>query len=113
MVNTDSLYHLVMGVLEKEDVADEFLKKFKATGNIYLKKFSVRDAYFPLPMTVRRVDLDFDGDTLELENFRMRVGRSAITLNGEVNNVAPFELTILLVPSIIYSLGLILPSISK
>lgn len=92
VVNTDSLYHLVMGVLEKEDVADEFLKKFKATGNIYLKKFSVRDAYFPLPMTVRRVDLDFDGDTLDLEDFRMRVGRSAITLNGEVNNVRRYLL---------------------
>ena len=92
VVNTDSLYRLVMGVLEKEDVADEFLRKFRATGNIYLKRFNIRDAYFPLPMTVRKVDLDFDGDTLNLENFRMRVGRSAITLNGEVNNVRRYLL---------------------
>jgi hypothetical protein len=92
VINTDSLYHLVMGVMEKEDVADEFLKKFKTTGKIYLKRFNVRDAYFPLPMTVRKVDLDFDGDTLDLSNFRMRVGRSAITLNGEVNNVRRYLL---------------------
>lgn len=92
VINTDSLYRLVMGVMEKEDVADEFLKKFKATGKISLKKFNVRDAYFPLPMTVRKVDVDFDGDTLNLDNFRMRVGRSAITLNGEVNNVRRFLL---------------------
>lgn len=92
VINTDSLYHLVMGVMEKEDMADEFLKKFKATGKIHVKRFNVRDAYFPLPMTVRKVDVDFDGDTLNLANFRMRVGRSAITLNGEVNNVRRFLL---------------------
>lgn len=92
VINTDSLYHLVMGVMEKEDVADEFLKKFKATGKIHLKRFNVRDAYFPLPMTVRNVDLDFDGDTLDLSNFRLRVGRSALTLNGEVNNVRRYLL---------------------
>jgi hypothetical protein len=92
VINTDSLYRLVMGVMEKEDVADEFLKNFKATGKISLKKFNVRDAYFPLPMTVRKVDVEFDGDTLNLDNFRMRVGRSAITLNGEVNNVRRFLL---------------------
>lgn len=92
VINTDSLYKIVMGVLEKEDVADEFLKKFKATGKIHLKRFNVRDAYFPLPMSVRKVDMDFDGDTLDLKNFRMRVGRSAINLNGEVNNVRRFLL---------------------
>ena len=92
VINTDSLYHLVMGVLEKEDVADEFLKKFKATGKIALKQFRFKDPYFPLPMSVRKVDLDFDGDTLDLKNFRMRVGRSAINLNGEINNVRRFLL---------------------
>lgn len=92
VINTDSLYHLVVGVMQKEDAADEFLKKFKATGKIHLKRFAVRDAYFPLPITVRKVDVDFDGDTLDLSNFRMRVGRSALTLNGEVNNVRRFLL---------------------
>lgn len=92
VINTDSLYKIVMGVLEKEDVADEFLKKFKATGSIALKQFRFKDPYFPLPMSVRKVDMDFDGDTLDLKNFRMRVGRSAINLNGEVNNVRRFLL---------------------
>ena len=92
VINTDSLYKIVMGVLEKEDVADEFLRKFKATGKIALKQFRFKDPYFPLPMSVRRVDMDFDGDTLDLKNFRMRVGRSAINLNGEVNNVRRYLL---------------------
>ena len=92
VINTDSLYKIVMGVLEKEDVADEFLKKFKATGKIALKQFRFKDPYFPLPMSVRKVDMDFDGDTLDLKNFRMRVGRSAVTLNGEVNNVRRYLL---------------------
>ena len=92
VINTDSLYKIVMGVLEKEDVADEFLKKFRATGSIALKQFRFKDPYFPLPMSVRKVDMDFDGDTLDLKNFRMRVGRSAINLNGEVNNVRRFLL---------------------
>ena len=92
VINTDSLYKIVMGVLEKEDVADEFLKKFKATGSIALKQFRFKDPYFPLPMSVRRVDMDFDGDTLNLNNFRLRVGRSAVTLNGEVNNVRRYLL---------------------
>ena len=92
VINTDSLYKIVMGVLEKEDVADEFLKKFRATGKIALKQFRFKDPYFPLPMSVRKVDMDFDGDTLDLKNFRMRVGRSAVTLNGEVNNVRRYLL---------------------
>lgn len=92
VINTDSLYKIVMGVLEKEDVADEFLKKFRATGKIALKQFRFKDPYFPLPMSVRKVDMDFDGDTLDLKNFRMRVGRSAINLSGEVNNVRRFLL---------------------
>ena len=92
VINTDSLYKIVMGVMEKEDVADEFLKKFKATGKIALKQFRYRDPYFPLPMSVRKVDMDFDGDTLDLKNFRMRVGRSAVNLNGEVNNVRRYLL---------------------
>ena len=92
VINTDSLYKIVMGVLEKEDVADEFLKKFKATGSIALKQFRFKDPYFPLPMSVRKVDMDFDGDTLDLKNFRLRVGRSAVTLNGEVNNVRRYLL---------------------
>ena len=92
VINTDSLYKIVMGVLEKDDVADEFLRKFKATGSIALKQFRFKDPYFPLPMSVRKVDMDFDGDTLDLNNFRMRVGRSAINLNGEVNNVRRFLL---------------------
>ena len=92
VINTDSLYKIVMGVMEKEDVADEFLKKFKATGKIALKQFRYRDPYFPLPMSVRKVDMDFDGDTLDLKNFRMRVGRSAINLNGEINNVRRYLL---------------------
>ena len=92
VINTDSLYKIVMGVLEKEDVTDEFLKKFRATGKIALKQFRFKDPYFPLPMSVRKVDMDFDGDTLDLKNFRMRVGRSAINLNGEVNNVRRFLL---------------------
>ena len=92
VINTDSLYKIVMGVMEKEDVADEFLKKFKATGKIALKQFRYRDPYFPLPMSVRKVDMDFDGDTLDLKNFRMRVGRSVVNLNGEVNNVRRYLL---------------------
>ena len=92
VINTDSLYKIVMGVMEKEDVADEFLKKFKATGKIALKQFRYKDPYFPLPMSVRKVDMDFDGDTLDLKNFRLRVGRSAVNLTGEVNNVRRFLL---------------------
>ena len=92
VINTDSLYKIVMGVLEKEDMADEFLKKFKATGSITLKQFRFKDPFFPLPMSVRRVDMNFDGDTLALNNFRLRVGRSAVTLNGEVNNVRRYLL---------------------
>lgn len=92
VVNTDSLYRLVMGVLEKEDVADEFLKKFKATGNIHLKQLRVKDAYFPLPMGVRNVGVDFDGDTLQLKNFGLRVGKSMLSLSGEVNNIRRYLL---------------------
>jgi hypothetical protein len=36
--------------------------------------------------------MDYDGDTLDLKNFRMRVGRSAVNLNGEVNNVRRYLL---------------------
>ena len=88
----DFLKGMHITVKGKEDVADEFLKKFKATGKIALKQFRYKDPYFPLPMSVRKVDMDFDGDTLDLKNFRLRVGRSAVNLTGEVNNVRRFLL---------------------
>ena len=86
-MNLDSLYRLCMVVVNAEKQDEQFFKKFTLHGKTYMKVFRYSSPYFPLRTSIRRFDLQFTDDTLHLENLRLRVGRSAVTLNGDMYNM--------------------------
>lgn len=52
----------------------------------------MRDPNFPLRTSLSRVDLSFNDDTLQLDDLRLRLGRSNIRLSGRVDNMRRFLL---------------------
>lgn len=86
-MDLDSLYRLCMVVVDAEKPDEQFFKKFTMHGKTYMKVFRYSSPYFPLRTSIRRFDMEFTDDTLHLKNVRLRVGRSAVTLNGDMYNM--------------------------
>jgi hypothetical protein len=91
-INLDSLYKMGMQVMQSDDVSETYLKHFTNKGHIYLKSFRLRDPNFPLRTSLRKVDISFNDDTLQLDDLRLRVGRSNMRLSGEVSNMRRYLL---------------------
>ena len=82
-INTDSLITLCKGI---ED-AESALRRFKFDGKIYAKTARYMSPYFDLKTGSRRLDITFTDDTLHLNNFIMRLGKSVLRVNGRVDNM--------------------------
>lgn len=82
-VNMDSLINLCTGVTDLETA----LKKFTFDGKIFAKTARYMSPYFDLRTAARKLDITFTDDTLLLNNFMMRVGKSGIRLNGKIENM--------------------------
>ena len=82
-INIDSLINLCTGVTDLETA----LKKFTFDGKIYAKTARYMSPYFDLRTSARKLDITFTDDTLYLNNFMMRVGKSGLRLNGQVENM--------------------------
>ena len=82
-INVDSLISLCKGV---ED-AESALRRFCFDGSIYAKTARYMSPYFDLKTGTRRLDITFTDDTLHLNNFMLRVGKSLVKVNGRVDNM--------------------------
>lgn len=82
-INADSLISLCSSI---ED-ADGALRKFKFDGKIFAKTARMMSPYFDLKTGTRRLDITFTDDTLHLNNFMLRIGRSFMKVNGRVDNL--------------------------
>lgn len=91
-INLDSLYKIGMQVMQSDDVSETYLKHFTNKGHIYLKSFRMRDPHFPLRTSLSKVDVSFNDDTLQLDDLRLRIGRSNVRLSGQVDNMRRFLL---------------------
>ncbi|MBO4369979.1 MAG: hypothetical protein J5808_01285 [Paludibacteraceae bacterium] len=79
--------------LSKSDsITDHYMKIFANSGNIYVKSFRARSKDFPLPVAVRRLDVNFTDDTLHLDNLQVRSGRSMASLTGNVYNMRRYTM---------------------
>ncbi|MBO7161155.1 MAG: hypothetical protein J6V62_06970 [Paludibacteraceae bacterium] len=90
VINLDSLYQIGMKVANSSQMSEDYLKHFTSKGHLYLKSFRMRDPYFPLRTSLTKVDIDFNDDTLHLDDLRLRMGRSNIRLSGQVDNIRRF-----------------------
>lgn len=63
------------------------LRNWEIKGNVQFESMRILTGMFPLPVTMTRTTLAFDTDKINLSNARMKVGRSDLLLNGEINNI--------------------------
>ncbi len=82
-INTDSLINLCTSIEDAEGA----LRKFRFDGKIYAKAARYMSPYFDLKTGTRRLDVTFTDDTLHLNNFMLRVGKSLMKVNGRVDNM--------------------------
>ncbi|NCC98316.1 MAG: hypothetical protein EOL95_01245 [Bacteroidia bacterium] len=92
IIDMKAMSALLDTISKAEEPAELYMKKFSNNGDIYIKRFRVKSPDFPLRTSINRVDVDFTDDTLHLDNLRLRIGRSAITLSGELENMRRYLL---------------------
>ncbi|MBR1922759.1 MAG: hypothetical protein IJ838_03285 [Paludibacteraceae bacterium] len=85
-VTLDSLLRLTAVMLQDSAPMDAYLKRFHTKGKVYVRTFGIRHQGDSLRPTVRRMDLTLNDDTLSLNSLRLRVGRSLVSLKGDVYN---------------------------
>lgn len=83
----DSLYRLTNLILQSSEPSDLFLKKFRNKGEIKMKELRIRTPYFQLPISSKNMGLTFTDDTLHLRNFRLNIGQSDLTFDGNATNM--------------------------
>ncbi|MCR5050269.1 MAG: hypothetical protein K6A36_04220 [Paludibacteraceae bacterium] len=88
----DSLLRLANRVANDSLPMESFIKRFRSTGKVYVRRMSVRQKGDKLRPTVSRMDLTLNDDTVRLNSFRLRVGRSGISLKGEVQHLRRYLL---------------------
>ena len=91
-VPLDSLLRLVNNVAKDSMPMETFIKRFRTTGKVYVRRMGLRRKGDPLRPTVSRMDLTLNDDTVRLNSFFMRVGRSGIALKGEVQHLRRYLL---------------------
>ena len=88
----DSLLRLVNRVAQDSTPMETYIKRFRTTGKVYVRRMGLRRKGDPLRPTVSRMDLTLNDDTVRLNSFFMRVGRSGIALKGEVQHLRRYLL---------------------
>ncbi len=83
VITIDSLVNMVKKVNNAEDV----LKRFDISGGINMKLARAMSPYFPLRMVARHLNVSFNSDTVVLNQFRLLVGHSFMTVSGTVDNI--------------------------
>lgn len=83
----DSLLRLAQTVIKDSTPVETYYKRFANTGQVYVRTFGIRHHGDDLRPTVRRMDLSLNDDTLSLNSFRLKVGRSRVSLKGEVSHL--------------------------
>lgn len=86
-VGVDSLITLLQGVADADDPADQALRVFKFDGNVATRLARYSTPYFPLSTMLRRLDMQFTDDTVKLNSAVVRVGRSMVKMDGDLQNV--------------------------
>lgn len=86
IVDLRELVTLFDTLSKSDDPSELFMKRFSNEGTVYVKRLKLKDADFPLRTSVSRLDLEVNDDTIHLNSIKPRLGRSAVTIKGEVTN---------------------------
>ncbi len=92
VMTLDSLLRLGQTVVNDSTPMETYYKRFANTGKVYVRTFGIRHKGDDLRPTVRRMDLTLNDDTLTLNSFRLRMGRSVVSLKGDVHHLRRYLL---------------------
>lgn len=71
----------------RADIVNYRINKPIVRGHIGLQNADINNLVGSLSLKQTSLDLDFVGNDLVLSNFRIKTGRSTVTLNGRANNI--------------------------
>lgn len=86
IVDMPALIALFDTISKSPEPMELYMKRFNNEGSMFSRRFRLKDADFPLRMGVSRLDLELNDDTIRLNKVRPRIGRSSVTLSGEITN---------------------------
>lgn len=86
IVDMPALIALFDTLSKSPEPMELYMKRFNNEGSIFSRRLRLKDADFPLRMGVSRLDLELNDDTIRLNKVRPRIGRSSVTLSGEITN---------------------------
>lgn len=65
----------------------QLLRTWSASGSLKAERMRAFTPYFPIANRVDGLDIEFSTDSIKFHETRVRIGRSAFTLNGEISNI--------------------------
>lgn len=71
-------------------IENEQYDEFKADGRIELRDFELESPDIPVPVLIRRTEMNFSPEFVELADFDASMGSSDIRLSGNLENFLPF-----------------------
>ncbi|WP_102406065.1 AsmA-like C-terminal region-containing protein [Parabacteroides bouchesdurhonensis] len=74
----------------KKDSLDQttsILRKWEARGNVRFNQMQAFSRLFPIPIRMEQTNVKFNTNTITLTDARLRIGKSDLTLNGEINHI--------------------------
>ena len=88
----DSLLRLANRVVNDTAPAEAFIRHFRTNGKIYVRRMGIRHKGDQLRPTASRIDLTLNDDSVRLNSFFLRVGRSGMALRGDVHHLRRYLL---------------------
>lgn len=67
--------------------ANKLLRQWEARGHIDFKQLRVFSRLFPIPMHMNETSVKFDTNSMTLSNAQIHLGKSDLTLSGEISRI--------------------------
>ena len=67
--------------------ATQFLRKWEAKGKMSFDQLRIVSRLFPLPMYMEKTQLNYSTNQVTLQDARLHLGESDLTLNGEIKQI--------------------------
>lgn len=86
-LRTDSLRRKTASTVDTTDFTSRFLRRWEVRGNISFNQLRVFSRLFPLPVRMEKTSMTYNTNSMSLNNARLHLGKSDLTLSGEVSRL--------------------------
>ncbi len=78
------------GRLSVTELQNSNYNNVNLNGNLSLRGFNYNDEVLPEPVTIKKADLKFTTNNVDLDQFELTAGQSDLSANGSLNNLMGF-----------------------